>query len=239
MVLNYPKIYIILAKLFLIMIKRIAEDILEKTEGIESIYFGGSRAYGSEKEGSDWDLFGIVNEDYDFGKESHLNRELSDSYDREINFRGISLEELNGGEQKGVLTRHIPLNVILKSFRFWDHLTGKKYSLEDFKLDPATDEQEKKFYLNRITKYREEAEKGDIPFLFEDYVKTVLLLIGVRQVMDNKDYTMDYERIGKRSEGDEKELASMCMRYRKTGDIDKDKFFEKLDYYLSCLDQKS
>lgn len=218
------------------MEKRIAEYIMEKTEGTKSVYLGGSRAYGSEKEGSDWDFFGIVNEDYDFGRESQLNEELSDIYDQNIKFRGISLEELNEGEQKGILTLHIPVEIVLKSFRFWEHLAGIKYEKEDFEVDPATNEEEKKFYLKRIKTNRMKAEKGELPFSFEDYVKTVLLLIGIRQVKDGKKYTMNYEKIKDRSKGKDRKLAEICIKYRKTGEIDRNSFFYNLDSYLSSFD---
>lgn len=129
---------------------KVARDIKNLADGVRSIYLGGSRAYGAGKAGSDWDFFGVVDSQYNFENERKLNAKLSNKYSQEIRFRGISLKEVNGGQQRGVLTRHIPVQIIMKSFRFWKHLDGTKYRLEDFGVSPASAKQEIKFYIKRI-----------------------------------------------------------------------------------------
>ena len=220
------------------MEQKVASDIKNLVDGVQSIYLGGSRAYGAEKAGSDWDFFGVVDSQYDFGDEKKLNEKLSDKYSQEIRFRGISLEELNGGQQRGVLTKHIPVQIIMKSFRFWKHLDGTKYRLENFEVSPASAKQELKFHIKRIRNYEQEAIDGQLPFPFEDYLKTVLLLISAKQQTEGKDYTLNYKRIQERSNGLDKMLADKCMRYRNEGEIDKEAFFKELRRYLNSIDQK-
>jgi len=217
---------------------KVARDIKNLADGVQSIYLGGSRAYGAGKAGSDWDFFGVVDSQYNFENEKKLNAKLSDKYSQEIRFRGISLKELNGGQQRGVLTRHIPVQIIMKSFRFWKHLDGTKYRLENFEVSPASAKQEIKFHIKRIRNYEQEAIDGQLPFPFEDYLKTVLLLISAKQQTEGKDYTLNYKMIQERSNGLDKMLADKCMRYRNEGEIDKEVFFKELRRYLNSIDQK-
>jgi len=208
---------------------------LIELDGVHSVYLGGSRAYGGETESSDWDLFGIVDSSYDFSSEEELNKKLSEEFGREIRFRGINVQEPQDGEQKGIITRYVPIEVLMKSFPGWKHLAGENYSLDDFKVKPASIQQEKSFYIRRLTKNREKAEKEDLPFPFEDYVKTVLLLTNVCQVGRGEDYTLNYQEIAARSSGIEKKLASLCVNFRNSHQIDKQKFFRELDEYLNKI----
>lgn len=215
------------------MIEQLADEIWKELQGrVESLYLGGSRAVGAETESSDYDFFGIVNEKYDFNEEKELNGELSEKYGEEIRFRGISLGELKGGDQKGIITEPIPLPVVLKSFPNWKHLKGKKHRLEDFEVEPASPEEEADFYVETLEKFRENAEKNKIPFPFEDYVKNVLRLIGAEEQMEGEDFTQDFEKIAEGAPEHAEELAEICIRFRRTGEMDKERFFELLDEYL-------
>jgi len=211
----------------------IADDIWRRLEGeVEALYLAGSRAIGAEERHSDYDFFGLVNRRYSFDEERKLNQELSHKYDEVIRFRGISLQELNGGEQKGVITKHVPLPVILKSFSNWKHLKGKEYSLEDFEIKPASPEEEAEFYITVLKDYRKKAEQEELPFPFEDYVKNVIRLIGAEEQIQGGRFTQDFTEIVDRCPAHVKELGEMCLRFRGTGDIDRSKFFLELDKYL-------
>ncbi len=215
------------------MIKQMADEIWDRLQGrIESLYLGGSRAVGVEMEGSDYDFFGIVNENYDFNEEKELNRELSKKYNEEIRLRGISLGELNGGNQRGIITKHIPISIVLKSFPNWEHLKGRVYRLGDFEIEPASSEEEAGFYIETLEKFREEAENDELPFPFEDYVKNVLRLIGAEEQIRGESSTQNFEKMAKRAPEHAKKLAEICIRYRKTGEIGRERFFELLDRYL-------
>jgi predicted nucleotidyltransferase len=216
------------------ILERVSKDLIQ-LDGVDSVYLAGSRAYGGETEYSDWDIFGIVDSNYDFSSEEELNKKLSEKSGREIRFRGISAQELQGGEQKGIITRYVPIEVLIKSFPRWKHLAGDDHSLDDFKVKYASVQEEKTFYIRRLTKNREKAERGDLPFPFGDYVKTVLLLTNICQVGRGEEYTLNYQEIAARSSGIEKKLASLCVNFRNSHQIDKQKFFTELDQYLNII----
>jgi hypothetical protein len=219
------------------MKSEVAKELIE-LEGVRAVYLGGSRVQGGETDSSDWDFFGIVDSNYDFDREDELNENLSSKYDSKIRFRGISIQELNGGNQKGVLTQYIPIEILIKSFSKWKHLGGKSYSLNHFELKPASIQTEMRFYLERLSNYRKEAENSSLPFPFDDYVKTVLLLINIQQVIRGEGYTLNYQKIAKRSSEEEEKLTSLCIEYRNSNQIDKDRFFRELDKYLQKIRNK-
>ncbi len=217
-------------------VEEIAEDIWTRLEGkVESLYLAGSRAIGAEEKHSDFDFFGIVNEDYSFDEERKLNQELSQKYGEVIRFRGISLDELEGEAQRGIITKYVPLSIILKSFSGWKHLRGREYSLEDFRVKSADAEEEIKFYLQILEEYRKKAEEEKLPMPFEDYVKNVIRLVGAEEQIEGEEFTQDFEEIVERAPGHVVELAEICLRFRKTGEIDRERFFKELDRYLQSF----
>ncbi|GEM_PF-3094269 len=220
-------------------IQEIAEDIWSRLEGnIEALYLAGSRAVDAEEMHSDFDFFGIVDEEYNFDEERSLNKELSEKYGEVIRFRGLSLKELNGGGQRGIITNYVPMSVVIKPFPNWEHLKGKKYSLEDFDVEAASPKEEAQFYVKTLREKREKAEEEELPMPFEDYVKNVLRLMGAEEQLQGKDFTQDFEKIVKRAPEHAEELAQICLNFRKTGEMDRERFFGKLDEYLQTFKSK-
>jgi predicted nucleotidyltransferase len=213
------------------VLEAVSKELIQ-LEGVDTVYLGGSRAYGGETESSDWDFFGVVDSNYGFDREENLNKRLSEEVGRDIQFRGISVRELQDGDQEGIITKYVPIEVLMKSFSSWIHLAGENYSLDDFKVKPASIQEEKGFYIQRLTKNRDKAEEEDLPFPFRDYVKTVLLLINSNQVSKGAEYTLNYQKIAARSSGVERKLASLCMNFRTSRQSDREKFFDELDRYL-------
>lgn len=219
----------------------IAERVWDKvgSMNLKSLYLGGSRAAGSDIKSSDVDLFGIVQDFYDFEKEEKINEELSKDFELEIKFRGIAWKELQGGEKKGILTKYVPLEIVLKAFDTWKHLKGKEYTLDDFEVKPADPNTEGKYYLKRLKSDMEAAQKNNLPYDFMDFIKTTLLLIGVEeQFKEAYSFSIDYNLIKIRAEGDAKKLAERCMNYRKNRKLEREKFFVELKEYLEKMEKK-
>lgn len=155
-----------------------------------------------------------------------------------MKFRGLSLDELNGKGQKGIITQFVPISIIIKSFPFWKHLRGKDYSLDDFEVDPASVQEEVEFYMRLLSENVEKAKHGDLPMPFEDYVKNVIRLIGAEEQIRGEDFTLDFEKIVNRAPEHAEELADICLRFRKTGKMGLDQFFQELKGYLDLLERK-
>lgn len=76
-----------------------------------------------------------------------------------------------------------------------------------------------------------------MPLEFGDCIKTVLMLIGaIQQKEMNMEFAQNYSKILERSEGKRRELARICMDYRRKKNIDRQEFFQKVDRILEKYD---
>ncbi len=107
-----------------IQIDRIREVIVQKltNKGLISLYLGGTVPSEDRIQSSDIDTLGIVEWDFDFTEEEKVNCYLRGCLKEEIGinstFRGITLSELNGGKQKGIITKWVPIRILIKRLPF-------------------------------------------------------------------------------------------------------------------------
>lgn len=216
-------------------IGQLSEEIWKALDGkINTLYFSGSRVYGAHVKSSDIDFFGIVNDKYDFSKEEALNKELSEKTGERVNFRGISLHELEGGNQQGTITKYVPLSILLRGFPLWKYVKGEDYALKEFKIKPANPKEELKRNVERLKEYRQAAEQNKLPFRFGDYLKTFLMSVEAIQEIKGQPYTLNYGEVAKRETDPEiRHIAKQCMKYRKGQEIDREKLLQEIDAYLS------
>lgn len=139
--------------------EEVSNFLIEERGGhLLSLYLAGSRTNSSRVEDSDWDFFGLVNDDFSQEKEDEINYMLERNFKQEVNFRAIYISELEGGKQKGILTKYIPVEILVKAMPQWEHIDGEKYSQEDFKIKPATPSEEIEFYIGRLKDFRQKAK---------------------------------------------------------------------------------
>ncbi len=216
-------------------LERLSRDtVLQVGASLRSLYLGGSRAIGAGIPSSDWDLFGIVEDTYDFAGEGALNDSVSESAGVSVRFRGIAASELAGGPQHGTLTRYVPLPVLLRGFSSWRHLAGEPLAPDDITVRPATAREELAHDLARLLEHREAAERDDLPFAFTDYLKTFLMLVGAEQELRGHTFTLDYREIARR-EKDRAHLAHRALAIRNGMDLGRGRFLAELDTYLAAV----
>jgi len=116
-----------------IQIDGVKEVIVQKLKdkGLISLYLAGIVPSKDQITSSDIDIFGIVESDFDFQEEEKVNCYLRIYLAKEMGietiFRGIALSELNGGKQKGTITKWIPIRILIKRLPFFQHLWEKKF----------------------------------------------------------------------------------------------------------------
>ncbi|MDP7080105.1 MAG: hypothetical protein QF415_09460 [Candidatus Undinarchaeales archaeon] len=216
-------------------LERLSRDTVRQVgASLRSLYFGGSRAIGAGIPSSDWDLFGIVEDTYDFDGEEARNSSLSEAAGEPVRLRGIAASELADGPQHGTLTKYIPLPVLLRGLPSWRHLAGKPLAPEDIIVRPATAREELAHDLARLLEHREAAERGELPFAFGDYLKTFLMLVESEQELRGHPFTLDYREVARR-EKDRAHLAHRALAMRNGMDLGRGRFLAELDTYLAAV----
>ncbi len=216
-------------------LERLSRDTIRQVgASLRSLYLVGSRAIGAGIPSSDWDLFGIVEDTYDFAGEGARNSSLSEAAGVPVRFRGIAASELAGGPQHGTLTKYIPLPVLLRGFPCWRHLAGEPLAPEDITVRPATAREELEHELARLLEHREAAERGKLPFAFGDYLKTFIMLVEAEQELRGHPFTLDYREVARR-EKDRAHLAHRALAMRNGMDLDMQRFLKDLDTYLAAV----
>ena len=94
-----------------------------RDKGLIGPYLGGSALSPDFLPWSDIDLYGIVEDTFDFDREKAVIRYLINSTRPvtyiPLSFHGIAMTELEGGPQKGIITSRIPLFVLIRRLAFF------------------------------------------------------------------------------------------------------------------------
>ena len=114
------------------IINQVSEETVSKLHdrGLLALYLGGTFLTPDQLPSSDIDLLGIVAKAFDFCEEDHLNRYFDEFVEPEFGikscFRGITISELQGGNQKGNATSWIPIRIMIKQLSFHMHFIGRR-----------------------------------------------------------------------------------------------------------------
>lgn len=81
-------------------------------------------------------------------------------------FRGITLSELDGGEEKGTITKWVPIRILIKRLPFFKYLCGKEFCFSEFKVKRYYPQQEAKVQIKNIRRSIQLLRQGlrDSPF---------------------------------------------------------------------------
>jgi len=136
-----------------IQIDRIREVIIKKLKdkGLLSLYLGGTVPSRDRIPSSDIDTLGLVESAFDFKEEEKVNRYLRGCLKEEIGidstFRGVALSELNGGKQKGVITKWVPIRILIKRLPFFKHLWERNLISRSLELKDTVHNKKLKYRL--------------------------------------------------------------------------------------------
>ena len=123
-------------------------------KGVMGLYLGGSALSSDFLPWSDIDLYGIVEDAFDFDGEKVIIQKLNDTTRSAtkipLSFHGIAMSELQGGPQKGTITSWVPLCVLIKRLPFFPHLWGLKVDFRNLPLKPCRLKEEAMYMLPRI-----------------------------------------------------------------------------------------
>ncbi len=232
-----------------VQIDRIKEVIVQKLEnkGLISLYLGGTVLSRDRIPLSDIDTLGIVESDFDFKEEEKVNCYLRGCLKEEIGihstFRGITLSELNGGKQKGIITKWIPIRILIKRLPFFKHLWGKEFCFSEFRVDRCKPQQEAKVQIKNIRRNIESIREGTEGFPLRDITKHLLSLIALEAEIEYG-FTFDpsYEKLAKHLEKEKGHIVHRAMALRKKPQISRTQilhFCSQAEKYLDDLKRRS
>ena len=214
-----------------------------------SLYIGGSILDKEDRlENSDVDLFGIVNEDFDFKHEDKINdyfKEFKNSvyYGFEIKFRALPISSLKEGEKKGVI-KYFNLELFLKKLSYFKHLGGKKFNFEkEFLKKPVDYKSIALDLIKKIRKSIKDISEGNEQFPINDFPKHVMELIRVELVIyKGIEFNQGYKKLTflLKKEKDHIIHKAFYLRVNQTNIEREDwiKFSNQVSDYLDYLSEK-
>jgi len=232
-----------------IQIDRVKEVIVQKLKdkGLISLYLAGTVPSKDQITSSDIDIFGIVESEFDFQEEEKVNCYLRMYLAKEIRieviFRGITLSELNGGKQKGTITRWIPIRILIKRLPFLQHLWGKEFDFSEFRLKRYEPQQEAKVQIKNIRRNIESLREGTEGFPIRDITKHLLSLIALEAEIEYSfSFDPSYEKLAKHLEKEKEHIIHRAMALRKELEINRTQVFllcNEAEKYLDYLERRS
>ena len=193
---------------------------------------------------SDIDLFGIVAPDFDINKnEKVINKHYedvrkTDYADLEVRFRGIGLDELDGGNIRSVLGKYVGARELLKEFPFYRSVWGEDFDFSKFKLKPLTPAEEVNKIGDKIVNYLDGLEKGKEAYPIQNFSKDVLRLVRVEAVGEHGyKFHPSYKRLAKHFGNNRDHIVHdmMKLRHKNVSKGDVLKLENKISNYVSRL----
>ncbi|MBD3354755.1 hypothetical protein GF361_02095 [Candidatus Woesearchaeota archaeon] len=231
------------------IVKNITSFIVDelKDKGLISLYLAGTVLTKDRTPYSDIDIFGIVSSDFDIRKEEdEINSKLKlkkNSICRgfETRFRGIGIDELEGGKPRGIVSKHIGLNIIIKKFPFYKKIWGKKIDLSKFPVKPIELKEEAKDYIKTIETFMKKFRAGEETFPMQNFSKSVLNLARVEA---EKEYGFrfdpSYKKLTKHLAKERDHIAHKAMefRYKKVTRKEVLDFCNEVEIYIKDLKKR-
>jgi len=232
-----------------IQIDRIKEAIIKKLKdkGLISLYLGGTVPSRDRIPSSDIDILGIVEPDFDFKEEEKVNCYLRGCLKEEIGidstFRGITLSELNGGKQKGIITKWVPIRILIKRLPFFKYFWGREFCFSKFRVDRYKPQQEAKLQIKNIRRNIESLREGTEGFPIRDITKHLLSLIALEaEVEYGFIFDPSYDKLAKHLEKEKGHIAHRAMELRKEPEINRTQillFCNQAEKYLDDLEGRT
>ena len=232
------------------IINRVSEVTVSKLHkrGLLALYLGGTFLTSDRLSSSDIDLLGIVTKMFDFCEEDHLNSYFDESVEPEFGikscFRGITISELQGGNQKGNATSWIPIRIMIKRLPFYIHLWGMKFNFTTFPIKPYPPKQEADIHFNDIKRSIKSIRRknGKLRLSPQAFAKQVLHLAFVEaEVVYGFKFTPSYEGLIDHLKDQKDHFAHRALEIRKAETVSTEEylaFCDQAERYISKLKNK-
>lgn len=205
------------------IIKRISDfTVLElKEKGLISLYLSGTILTKDRTPQSDIDIFGIVTSNFDIiEEENKINKKFEENGKElcggiETRFRGIGIDELEGGKPRGVLAKYVGLEVLIKKFPFFKKLWGEDIDFSKFPIKPLKAREEAKKEIGTIEKFLEKLKKGEELFPIQNFPKSILYLARIEAEHDyGFQFDPSYKKLTRHLQKERNHIVHKAMQLR-------------------------
>lgn len=230
------------------IIKKLVKVVVKKfkKKGLVSLYLAGTILTKDRNKYSDIDFFGIVPKDFDiYQEELKINKILEKKQDTlcegiETRFRGIGLDELNGGELRGVV-KYLGFHRFLRQLPRYKLLWGEDIDFSKFPPNPKGLKREYKDLIKNTSKFMKDFKENKSTYPIQNFPKVILHLAREEAIL-NYGYQFDpsYSKIIQHFAKKKNHIVHKAMRLRNrkvTKEILLD-FFPEVEKYLKYLKKK-
>ena len=230
------------------IIEESKHTILENDEnsGITGLFIGGTIKAEDRTKNSDIDYIGIVNSDFRDNDERRINemlRQNSQASGIEVKLRVLYESELAGDEQRGFISKLIPIRLWIKRLPHFVHIWGKMFNAAKT-IGPYSNTEEAKIQIGIIRGYIARWRNDTDSFHFDWIPKAVLYLCSVESEGEyGHEYTISFHEL-KDYYADIKDHiihTSLFQRefFRKTNNEEKECYVSNVEEYLIEIEKKS
>lgn len=212
-----------------IIITPITENI------VESLYIGGSIQAKDRIETSDIDIIGIVKDNFPEEFENKINAELKNKIkEMTCKLRIIYDSELKGGEQKGFITKLLPVKLFIRRLPHFPIIWGKEIDTNNT-IGPYSYNEEAKVQIKIIKNYIKQINAKTKPVPFEWIPKAVFYLSAIELASECKTkYLTSLSEIESQLKEEKNHIVHESMKIRlKNYEITER---EKVDYLNKVLE---
>lgn len=230
-----------------IQAKKIASKALKaifseyKNKGMVSIYLWGSVTRDDfEPATSDIDVIAVVDDTFNLNERVKIKERLEANNPeiREFGFQCVFLSELNGGARKSILAKLQEPGYLLKSFSQWELVSGHKFNRADFTVPDLTD---RGMVEHNVAEAKRALANLDDPGRKPnanriDLVKSILMLIHWRSVIDKNHRQLDLNRLPFYALPTDRRMSKALLKLREMKCYQGDSFDKLLPEIVAFLE---
>ena len=231
------------------IIKRISDFTVSelKEKGLISLYLAGTILTKDRTPQSDIDIFGITTSNFDIiEEENKINKKFEENEKElcggiETRFRGIGIDELEGGQPRGVLAKYVGLEVLIKKFSFFKKLWGENIDFSKFPIKPLKAREEAKKEIRTIEKFLEKLKKGEELFPIQNFPKSILYLARIEAEQDyGFQFDPSYKKLTRHLQKERNHIVhkAMQLRYKKVTKKDILQIAEEVEAYIKHIKKR-
>ena len=210
------------------------------SDSIQALYIGGSIKPQDRVRDSDIDVIGIVFETFPEDLEAKINKELKESIiNMKCKLRVLYLSELQGGNQKGFISKLLPVKLFIRRIPFFPLIWGNPLEIENT-IGPYTIHEEIKVQTVLLTKYINNIDSINNKIPFEWIPKAILYLAALELEFRRKaEYTISFSEIQNQWNDHKNHIVHDSIHIRQNNyeisDSDKDKYITKAINYMENI----
>lgn len=210
-------------------IKKIVNNVVQftvtnlKNKGLISLYVSGSILTEDRNQKSDIDLFGIVEQNFDFNNEEELNKLFIEKQEElckgiETRFHGVTITALQGGDigRSVVGKKNFGVKTLIKRIPFYTQVWGKKFDFKkDFSITPfkLKDDALRQIEITKdaITDFLKDKKTKK----FEKLLKNIINLVAIEAEKEKGfSYDPSYSKLTRHLKKEDTHIIHKAMKLR-------------------------